>query len=160
MSIGRHKDIPVRKNPLQGSHRPARLQPAKDSPEVHRQAGQAQLETSPEEDLRQHRGGTTPLPHTATQISSKGLDHSTSTSCHHVVVIQQHHEDTHVPECPQPGSVQSTMSNPRGRTTEPPPPPPPGLSHSLRNVIDYCPSWGNSRTVPPPSLGPGAEHDH
>ena len=36
----------------------------------------------------------------ATQRSSKALNHSKSTSCPYAIVIQQHHEDTHIQECP------------------------------------------------------------
>ena len=60
-----HKETLVLKNPLQGSRRPERLSPAMNPIGVHQWAGQKLLETSPEGALRQHRGGSTLLSHTA-----------------------------------------------------------------------------------------------
>ena len=61
-----HMEALVLKNSLQGSRRPERLSPAMNPTGVHQWAGQKLLETSPEGVLRQHRGGSTLLSHTAT----------------------------------------------------------------------------------------------
>ena len=56
-----HGDTSIWKRPPQ--------HPNKNPTGIHRQAVQAQLETSPEAGSRYHRGGTAPLPHTPTQCS-------------------------------------------------------------------------------------------
>ena len=59
MSIGRCRFCSGQKHPPQGSRQPARLQPVRNPTEVHQQAVQAQLETSPV--VFQHHHEDTPV---------------------------------------------------------------------------------------------------